>query len=133
MNTAGVPARGFAHPRRRVTLSALTGVTLQIVTPGAQLLFFLVISAEPRIRAARARSSDVILAVLRERPVCYVLPVIKDDQGVPLLGARAITKSFGPVQALKGGDLSIAAGEVHVILGQNGAGKSTLIKLLAGV
>ncbi|MBU1588779.1 MAG: sugar ABC transporter ATP-binding protein, partial [Actinobacteria bacterium] len=44
-----------------------------------------------------------------------------------------MTKSFGPVRALKGVDLSIAPGEVHVILGQNGAGKSTLIKLLAGV
>lgn len=59
--------------------------------------------------------------------------MIKDDQVAPLLEARAITKSFGSVRALTGVNLSIAAGEVHVILGQNGAGKSTLIKLLAGV
>lgn len=59
--------------------------------------------------------------------------MIKVDHGAPLLEVKAITKSFAGVRALKGVDLSIAAGEVHCILGQNGAGKSTLIKLLAGV
>jgi ribose transport system ATP-binding protein len=59
--------------------------------------------------------------------------VIKDDPHSTLLDVRGLTKSFGGVRALKGVDLSIAPGEVHVILGQNGAGKSTLIKLLAGV
>lgn len=72
-------------------------------------------------------------AVLLRTTLCYVLPVIKDDQRGPLLEARAIAKSFGAVRALSGVDLSIEPGEVHVILGQNGAGKSTLIKLLAGV
>ena len=59
--------------------------------------------------------------------------MIKVDHEPALLEVRGVTKSFGAVQALKGVDLSIAPGEVHVILGQNGAGKSTLIKLLAGV
>lgn len=59
--------------------------------------------------------------------------MIKVDHEPPLLEVKGITKHFAGVRALKGVDLSIAAGEVHVILGQNGAGKSTLIKLLAGV
>ncbi|MGV9767875.1 sugar ABC transporter ATP-binding protein [Microbacterium sp. NPDC003461] len=46
---------------------------------------------------------------------------------------RGVTKSFGPVRALRGVDLDVRAGEVHCLLGQNGAGKSTLIKTLAGV
>jgi ribose transport system ATP-binding protein len=54
-------------------------------------------------------------------------------ESTPLLEARALAKSFGPVQALKSGDLTVVPGEVHALLGANGAGKSTLVKLLTGV
>jgi ribose transport system ATP-binding protein len=50
----------------------------------------------------------------------------------PLLQIRALSKGFPGVQALRDVSLTIAAGEVHCLLGQNGAGKSTLIKILAG-
>ncbi len=69
----------------------------------------------------------------RVRRDCYVAVMIKVDHEPLLLEARGVTKAFAGVQALKGVDLDIRAGEVHCILGQNGAGKSTLIKLLAGV
>ena len=59
--------------------------------------------------------------------------MINDDQAVPLLTVRGLTKSFAGVQALKGVDLEVIPGEVHCVLGQNGAGKSTLIKTLSGV
>lgn len=59
--------------------------------------------------------------------------MIDDDQASPLLEVRGITKAFAGVQALKGVNLAVRAGEVHCVLGQNGAGKSTLIKTLAGV
>jgi ribose transport system ATP-binding protein len=52
---------------------------------------------------------------------------------VPLLEARDLAKSFGPVVALRSADLVVEAGEVHALLGANGAGKSTLVKLLTGV
>jgi ribose transport system ATP-binding protein len=51
----------------------------------------------------------------------------------PLLEAHAIAKQYGPVVALRSADLSIAAGEIHALLGANGAGKSTLVKALSGV
>ena len=51
----------------------------------------------------------------------------------PLLSLRAITKSFGAVQALRHVDLDIPAGQVTALIGDNGAGKSTLIKVIAGI
>lgn len=51
----------------------------------------------------------------------------------PLLEMTGIAKSFGGVPALSDGNLTVAPGEVHAIVGQNGAGKSTLIKILTGV
>ena len=49
-----------------------------------------------------------------------------------LLRAEGIRKHYGGVSALRGAALSVAAGEVHALVGENGAGKSTLAKIIAG-
>lgn len=46
---------------------------------------------------------------------------------------RKLRKLYGPVEALRGIDLSIAEGEIFGLLGANGAGKSTLMKILVGI
>src|SRR4051794_5775805 len=50
----------------------------------------------------------------------------------PLIEARALHKSYGPVQALAEADFVIHHGEVVGVAGDNGAGKSTLMKIVAG-
>jgi len=48
------------------------------------------------------------------------------------LEMKDITKTFGPVTALKDVSLNIGPGEIHGLLGENGAGKTTLMNVLAG-
>lgn len=43
-----------------------------------------------------------------------------------------VTKSYGPVKALRGVSLSIRRGTIHGLLGENGAGKSTLVGIISG-
>jgi branched-chain amino acid transport system ATP-binding protein len=51
----------------------------------------------------------------------------------PLLDVVDLHVGYGPVQALRGVSLHVAAGEMVALVGANGAGKSTLLRALSGM
>ncbi len=50
-----------------------------------------------------------------------------------VLEIRNVTRSFGPVRALRGINFDLKRGEIHAIAGENGAGKSTLMNIIDGI
>ena len=50
----------------------------------------------------------------------------------PILQLKALCKSFGDTQIIRGVDLEVAPGERRALIGPNGAGKSTLFHLISG-
>ena len=55
------------------------------------------------------------------------------QQSAVVAGLTAVSKSYGPVKALRNVDFSVRAGELVALLGPNGAGKTTAVKLLLGL
>ena len=50
----------------------------------------------------------------------------------PLLQVRGVQTFYGKIQALKGIDMEVNAGEIVTLIGSNGAGKSTLMMTICG-
>ena len=50
----------------------------------------------------------------------------------PVVLVRGLRKSYGPVEAVRGIDLTVNAGEIFAFLGPNGAGKTTTVEILEG-
>jgi simple sugar transport system ATP-binding protein len=72
---------------------------------------------------------------LHESPVATLVDGTRAPTTGPLtrLELIDISKSYGPVDALKRASFTASTGEVVGLVGDNGAGKSTLVKCLSGI
>ena len=57
----------------------------------------------------------------------------KDNQEVPLIELKGVSKSFGNNVILDRVNLKIYKGEAVVIIGPSGTGKSTILRMIAGL
>jgi branched-chain amino acid transport system ATP-binding protein len=58
---------------------------------------------------------------------------VSASPATPLLAIRSLRAAYGKIEALKGVDLDINAGEIVALIGANGAGKSTTLKTISGL
>jgi branched-chain amino acid transport system ATP-binding protein len=56
----------------------------------------------------------------------------KEGGPAPILQAQGLVKRFRGVEAVRGVDLSVAAGEAVALIGPNGAGKTTCFNMIGG-
>jgi ABC-type nitrate/sulfonate/bicarbonate transport system ATPase subunit len=79
------------------------------------------------------KGRPAVLAALRTQ----IMPTEKSPEAAakpaPLLELRAVSKTFGPVTALKGLEVRVAPGEFVTVVGPSGCGKSTLFNIVAGL
>jgi branched-chain amino acid transport system ATP-binding protein len=50
-----------------------------------------------------------------------------------MLRVEGLRSAYGRIEAVKGVDLAVAAGEIVALVGSNGAGKTTLLRAISGV
>lgn len=60
-------------------------------------------------------------------------PLSKSKNLIPVVEAKKVHKQFGEIQAVRGLDLKIQAGEAVALLGPNGAGKTTFMEMIEGL
>ncbi|MGD9932961.1 MAG: ABC transporter ATP-binding protein [Dehalococcoidia bacterium] len=101
---------------------------LEAVPPHVELARALGISPIPL-------TLDAARAALSARPAALgaTSPGAPPAPGDQLLAARGLAVSFGDTRVLHDIDISLAEGEVIVLLGPNGSGKTTLLRSLVGL
>jgi ABC-2 type transport system ATP-binding protein len=60
-------------------------------------------------------------------------PAVGDETRRVAISVRGLRKSYGALEAVRGVDLDIAAGEIFGLIGPDGAGKTSVFQILGGV
>ena len=86
---------------------------------------------QSRGKEGRRPAATEAAAIADER--CSSMGDGREAGSASLLVLRGLSKSFGPVEALRQVDLELRRGEFLGLIGHNGAGKTTLMNILMGV
>src|SRR5438046_2644390 len=66
-------------------------------------------------------------------PEPSIKPSLVSSRSSPMIAVRALTKTIGQQEILRGIDLEVSTGETLAIIGRSGGGKSVLLKHLVGL
>jgi ABC-2 type transport system ATP-binding protein len=69
---------------------------------------------------------------LAPAPAGWCDRLVNSPGSPPLLTIAGVSRSYGPLQALRPVDLTVTGGRCIAFLGVNGSGKSTLLRIAAG-
>ena len=87
---------------------------------------------ESRRRPCWRRSAT--LTIGRLDPVSAIGEAVHNIRSMPdpVISVNGLRKSYGDLEAVRGIDLEVGAGEIFAFLGPNGAGKTTTVEILEG-
>src|SRR5216683_6973054 len=66
-------------------------------------------------------------------PVARPTATAGDGSHEPAIRIRNLRKAYGPIEAVRGIDLDVQAGEIFGLIGPDGAGKTSVFQILGGV
>ncbi|WP_367047925.1 ABC-F family ATP-binding cassette domain-containing protein [Streptomyces sp. Je 1-332] len=130
----------LAQARQRLERAGRSGRTFGAMRDSDKLSYNLAgggaqAAASRATRAARQQLARLLDEEVRRppEPLAFHPPFQESEKGEPPHGVLLRAEGLGVGDVVRGVDLELTPGSLHVITGANGAGKSTLLTALAGL